>query len=121
MHVWRLRLSLLAKLENYDIRGLINIWFKSYLTDRRQSIEIDNHISKEEKTLCGVPQSSVLGPLLFLLYINDIYKSSSEFTFYLFADDTNIIYANNNLRTLESTVNSELAKVSEWLKANKLT
>ena len=112
---------LLAKLENYGIRGLINIWFKSYLTDRWQSIEIDNHISKEEKTLCGVPQGSVLGPLLFLLYINDIYKCSSEFTFYLFADDTNIIYANNNLRTLESTVNSELAKVSEWLKANKLT
>ena len=112
---------LLAKLENYGIRGLINIWFKSYLTDRRQSIEIDNHISKEEKTNCGVPQGSVLGPLLFLLYINDIYKCSSEFTFYLFADDTSIIYANNNLRTLESTVNSELAKVSEWLKANKLT
>ena len=59
--------------------------------------------------------------LLFFLYINDIYKCSSEFTFYLFADDTSIIYANNNLRTLESTVNSELAKVSEWLKANKLT
>ena len=112
---------LLAKLENYGIRGLINIWFKSYLTDRRQSIEIDNHISREEKTLCGVPQGSVLGPLLFLLYINDIYKCSSEFTFYLFADDTSIIYANNNLRTLELTVNSELAKVSEWLKANKLT
>ena len=84
---------LLAKLENYGIRGLINIWFKSYLTDRRQSIEIDNHISKEEKTLCGAPQGSVLGPLLFLLYINDIQKCSSEFTFYLFADDTSIIYA----------------------------
>ena len=112
---------LVAKLENYGIRGLINTWFKSYLTDHQQSIEIDNHISKEEKTLCGVPQGSVLGPLLFLLYINNIYKCSSEFTFYLFADDTSIIYANNNLRTLESTVNSELAKVSEWLKANKLT
>ena len=112
---------LLAKLENYAIRGLINIWFKSYLTDRRKSIEIDNHIYKEEKTLCAVPKGSVLGPLLFLLYINDIYKCSSEFTFYLFADDTSIIYANNNLRTLESTVNSQLTKVSEWLKANKLT
>ena len=112
---------LLAKLENYGIRGLVNTWFNSYLTDRRQSIEINNHISKEEKTLCGVPQGSVLGPLLFLLYINDIYKCSSEFTFYLFADDTSIIYANNDLRTLESTVNLELAKVSEWLKANKLT
>ena len=109
---------LIAKLENYGIRGLVNSWFESYLTDRQQSIEIDNRISKEEKTLCGVPQGSVLGPLLFLLYINDIYKCSSEFTFYLFADDTNIIYANNDLRTLESTVNLGLAKVSEWLKAD---
>ena len=64
---------------------------------------------------------SVLGPLLFLLYINDIHKSSKEFTFYLFADDTSLTYANDNLRTLELTVNNELEKVSEWLNANKLT
>ena len=79
--------------QNYKKKPPFKCWFKSYLTDHRQSIEIDNHISKEEKTLCGVPQGSVLGPLLFLLYINDIQKCSSEFTFYLFADDTSIIYA----------------------------
>ena len=112
---------LLAKLENCGIRGLVNNWFQSYVTNRRQSIEIDNYISKEEKTLCGVPQGSVLGHLLFLLYINDIDKCSLEFTFYLFADDTSIIYANSDLRILESTVNLQLAKVSEWLKANKVT
>ena len=67
----------------------------------------------------GTPRLSSWPPLI--PFVNDIYKCSTEFTFYLFADDTNIIYANNNLRTLESTVNSELAKVSEWLKANKLT
>ena len=112
---------LLTKLEHYGIRGVINSWFRSYLSDRRQSIEIDKCISETETIVCGVPQGSVLGPLLFLLYINDIHKSSKEFTFYLFADDTSLTYANDNLRTLELTVNNELEKVSEWLNANKLT
>ena len=112
---------LLAKLENYGIRGVINSWFRSYLTDRKQTTEVNNVVSEAETTLCGVPQGSVLGPLLFLLYINDIYKSSSLFAFYLFADDTSIILANNNLKELEKLVNRELGNVNEWLKANKLS
>ena len=112
---------LLAKLENYGIRGVINSWFRSYLTDRNQTTEVNNVVSEAETTLCGVPQGSVLGPLLFLLYINDIYKSSSLFAFYLFADDTSIILANNNLKELETLVNRELGNVNEWLKANKLS
>ena len=112
---------LLAKLENYGVRGLINSWFRSYLTDRKQNTEVNNVVSEAETTLCGVPQGSVLGPLLFLLYINDIYKSSSLFAFYLFADDTSIIFANNNLKELESLVNRELGNVNEWLKVNKLS
>ena len=112
---------LLAKLENYGIRGVINSWFRSYLTDRKQTTEVNNVVSEAETTLCGVPQGSVLGPLLFLLYINDIYKSSSLFSFYLFADDTSIILTNNNLKELETLVNCELGNVNDWLKANKLS
>ena len=112
---------LLAKLENYGIRGIVNLWFRSYLTGRKQTTQINDYVSEPDTTLCGVPQGSVLGPLLFLLYINDIYKSSSIFAFYLFADDTSIIYANDNLKKLELVVNREIANVNEWLKANKLT
>ena len=78
-------------------------------------------MSEAETTLWGVPQGSVIGPLFFVLYINDIYKSSSLFAFYLFADDTSIILANKNLKELETLVNCELGNVNEWLKANKLS
>lgn len=69
----------------------------------------------------GVPQGSVLGPLLFLLYINDIQNCSNKLNFYLFADDTNMLYADKSMKLLERTVNSELNGLHLWLTANKLT
>ena len=112
---------LLSKLYHYGIRGPVNKWFSSYLNGRVQTAQIDKQTSSKRNVLTGVPQGSVLGPLLFLIYINDIYDSSKKLSFYLFADDTNLLYADKDLKSLESVINIELQKVCNWLNANKLT
>ena len=113
---------LLKKLDHYGVQGIVNDWFTSYLTARKQITEIGPlNISKKATVLSGVPQGSVLGPLLFLVYINDICNSCNQMKFYLFADDTNLLYADKNLKSLESTKNDELCKLYDWLIANKLS
>ena len=86
-----------------------------------QSTQIGSIVSSKERIVCGVPQGSVLGPLLFLIYVNDMHRSSKEFDFYLFADDTNLLYAEKDLNKLEVVVNEELLKLCEWLNSNKLS
>ena len=112
---------LLQKLYHYGIRGIVNDWFSSYLKLRSQTTNIGPHISEKAPTDCGVPQGSVLGPLLFLSYINDITNCSDKFKFSLFADDTSILYSRINLKSLELEVNVGLNKLCEWLTVNKLT
>ena len=112
---------MLQKLYHNGIRGIINDWFHSYLTDRVQSSQIGSEVSTKLTTACGVPQGSVLGPLLLLLYVNDLCRSSDKLSFYLFADDTNLLYADRDINSLERVINAELSKVQEWLVANKLT
>ena len=112
---------LLDKLNHYGFRGIINDWFSSYLKNRTQTTQVSHHVSDKAAVGCGVPQGSILGPLLFLLYVNDIHRCSNKLRFYLFADDTNILYADKNLRDLETIVNIELQNVYNWLTANKLT
>jgi hypothetical protein len=112
---------LIQKLEYYGIRGIALDWMKSYLTNRMQCTEVGDTQSELELVKCGVPQGSVLGPLLFLLYINDIVKSSNIFKFTLFADDTSLYYSCKNTTNLERVINTELSKISEWLAANRLS
>ena len=115
-------LILLQKLDHYGVRGVTNNWFASYLLGRQETTQIGaKNISKEEVILSGVPQGPVLGPLLFLVFINDISNSSDQLRFYLFADDSNLLYADKNLRELENKVNTELIKIYDCLVANKLS
>ena len=111
---------LLTKLEHYGIRGNMLHWFKSYLSNRKQYVSINGKSSLPLDISCGVPQGSVLGPLLFLLYINDLPNTSNVLNFYLFADDTNIYYESNSLQELEKTINKELNKLYLWLNINRL-
>ena len=107
---------LLDKLHHYGMRGIVLEWFTSYLANRTQTTHIDNdRISSKKYSVTGVPRGSVLGPLLFLIYINDIYQYSNKLGFYLFADETNLLYADDDLKTLETVVNNELNKVYHWL------
>ena len=111
---------LLQKLSNYGIRGVANDWFKNYLTSREQYVIYNNILSSRCTITTGVPQGSILGPLLFLLYINDISNSSAILKFILFADDTNIFYSCENFERLCSSVNRELREVIQWFKSNRL-
>ena len=115
---------LLNKLFYYGIKGNNNKtldWFSSYLKGRKQSVSINNHTSSLKNIYYGVPQGSVLGPILFLLYINDLHTCSDVLKFRLFADDTFIFLQNTDLFLLQYTMNYELQKVADWMRANKLT
>ena len=111
---------LLKTLEHYGIRGESLEWFKSCLENRKACVTINGNSSKLSDITCGLPQGSVLGPLLFSIYINDIYTSEPMASFHLFADDTCLFCCNKNLKKLETNVNVFLKNISNWLNGNNL-
>ena len=112
---------LIDKLNAYGLRGKINDLFKSYLSNRKQFVSLNGFDSETENITCGVPQGSTLGPLLFLLYINDFRLCLTKASSGHFADDTFIIYNSKKLKTIETVINTELKQVIKWLRLNKLS
>lgn len=111
---------LLKKLNLNGFRGKINEWLASYLSERVQAIKIDELLSEQLEITAGVPQGSILGPLLFLLYINDIRNVSELTNPYLFADDSSILWKNKNLNNLFDIAKEDFKLYINWFIANKL-
>ena len=111
---------LLKKLEHYGVRGHALKWFTSYLKGRKQYTTIANIDSQIKEITHGVPQGSVLGPLLFLIYINDLNNAITFSYIRHFADDTNILYKNKSLRKINQRINYDLKNIVNWLRANRI-
>ena len=111
---------LLEKLEHYGVRGVALKWFGSYLSDGKQFVSVNGVPSDILDVKCGVPQGPVLGPLPFLIFINDLPSVSKKLKFFLFADDTDIYFDAEKLEKIEKIINAELKKVNRWLLLNKL-
>ena len=110
--------GLLKKLSQCGVRGIVNKWFQSYLRNRKQAVFVNNKWSNFEPINCGVPQGSILGPLLFINYINDFPKCCPNVTTYLFADDAKLI--DTKKKSLTSCLDKELMNVPSWMSLNKL-
>ena len=112
---------LLSKFEHYRIRGNVVKWFESYLTSRYHFVKFNNTTSNFLPVRHEVPQGSILVPLLFLLYTNDLPNISESLYFITFADDTNIFIRNKCKQKLHEDMNIELNKLAQWMKINRLS
>ena len=112
---------LLVKFDFYSIRGLVNSSLKSFLQNRKQHFILHGHFSSVKTVTCGVPQGSTSGPLLFLLYINDLQSVFSKSITHHFADDANLLFPSKELGTIESAISHELKLLVQCFRSNKLS
>ena len=117
---------LLSKLKYYGVDDIPIKWFSSYLNDRQQFVQIEDTCSEKQIITTGVPQGSILGPLLFIIYLNDIQFASTIFKSILYADDTNLIspmsvFSSQDVNLTSDNINTELNKISDWMAVNKLS
>ena len=111
---------LIQKLNYYGIRGISNNWFSSYLQNRTQFVSIDGFDYNVNAICCGVYQGSILRPLLFLIYINDLHFAIKYCKVHHFADDTNLLNFNSSIKKINKQVGRDLKYLSFWLNANKI-
>ena len=112
---------LLSKLNLYGINGIVHQRFQSYLEDRKNMCSINGLLSSSFSLSCGVPQGTILGPLLFLLYINDLANCLSNCEPRMYGDDTHLTYASNNIHNIQTSLNEDLENFHNWLRTNKQT
>ena len=112
---------LITKLNHYGVRGTVNNWFLSYLSQRQQRLTLNGSSSPYLDISCGVPQGSILGPLLFLVYINDMHEATKHSIVHHFADDTNLLCSSKDPKDLRKKLNEDLRLLYEWLCSNRLS
>ena len=111
---------LLDEMAHYGIRGLALEWFKNYLTNRKQFVDYNGHVSELRLITSGMPQGSILGPLGFIIYVNDIPNSVPELSLILHADDTSAFTSNKDISLLNNIMSNGLNKLNKWFQTNKL-